>query len=590
MKRFAALVEQSFYTAIRWCLKHQAPALLVILLAVVIPIGTLNVLEYRSMAKFEKDSTETVQNQLQYILGRLVLEVHDSLRQGGGLWFHSVVDREHVELLKGNAVLRQKIVNTLQDELHKQLKDFSKELLDPMIFVLAPKSGGSWQATFPKRPQDKKYNVAALNSRDYFISLKSVEQDVGYLFYYDEPSASLILLHPISSQKLHSFEEEGPPRPIQAVMGVIFPREFLSTKQNFESLTRRGKVNRFYTTPMDDVIANANYNFRVRDERGNLIFTDLAAGQDWEKLSKQGNYITSDLTITPEQKFLTGWQFSVMTRSNLQQITNFSLGQMYWASGLVAIALVLLLVITLRAGLVAVKVSDMKSDIVSGVSHDLKTPLAGIIASAQLLASGRVSGKEETQQFSGYIVTEAQRLTEVVEKVLTLAKLESRQLKMKPAAITVPELVDQAIQSISRAFPDAMILKGGIPRGVIYGDSQALTTVLVNLMENSIRYSKDRAWVKIQAFWSQHGEKRTLHVQVEDHGVGIPAHEQPFIFQKFYRVRNGLVTDTDGTGLGLAIASQIIRAHHGHIHVESEVGVGSKFIVRLPYERPNFGS
>jgi len=516
-------------------------------------------------------------------LSRVVLETHDDLSEFGRYLFH-MQDREHTELLKGRGPMAQKIVDTIQSDLDRQ-KGFKLATMDiPTPFILWPQNKKEWSTYVPKNRNQAKYLAPIQNAKHYFSGLTADAQDVGQLFYYDAPSQLLILLHPVSSQKLYSQENRetmNPPRPIEAVMGLVITKKVFQTDY-FNILIRRTKVTRFVTNPVNTILTNADYHFQVLDERGQVIFTDT---RQWSSLASQTNYIQTKLKIEEPEKFLTGWTFEVLTKSNLTQITAYGFWQMFWASALVALMLCALFVITLKAGMVAVKVSDMKSDIVAGVSHDLKTPLAGIIASAQLLASGRVSTAEETKQFSGYIVTEAKRLTDVVEKVLTLAKLESHQITMKPIPFAVTDLVDHAIKSISCAFPQAIILKGGIPQGEISGDFQALTTVLVNLMDNAIRYSKDEPWVKVQAFWSQHGEKCTLHLQVEDRGVGIPHDEQPFIFQKFYRVRNGLVTDTDGTGLGLAIASQIVQAHRGHIQVESEEGVGSKFIVRLPNER-----
>jgi two-component system phosphate regulon sensor histidine kinase PhoR len=254
----------------------------------------------------------------------------------------------------------------------------------------------------------------------------------------------------------------------------------------------------------------------------------------------------------------------------------------------VAVLLCLLLFVLFRAGLVAVKVSRMQSDIVAGVSHDLKTPLAGILASAQLIASGRAHQPQDVQEFAGYIMAEAKRLTAVVEKVLTMARLESRQLVMRPTAVSISRLVDQAIESVRCAFPGALILKGALPDDEIQADFQALTTVLVNLIDNAVRYSGEQPRVVVSARWTSASDRRVLHLSVQDCGVGIPPEEQPLIFQKFYRVRRGLVNDTDGTGLGLAIASEIVRAHHGLIQVESRVGGGSTFTVVLPHEQSHF--
>ncbi len=583
MKNVTTVLEQKFYSAIRWCLRHQTPTLLIVLLAVIIPITTLSVIEYRSMVQYEADSTAATQAQLQYILSRLVLEVHDDTLNGGLIIFHRN-DSEHSELLKQQPSKIQILVNQLQNTRISESKKFKRSnktyrSVVEQLFIITPTPARNWRIFLPNKMVVVHARDIIQHAQNYFTHLLPQQKDVGYLFFYDQASESLVLLHAISGE-VPSFDTITAPRSIKAIIGMIIPKGSFEPKF-FKSKIRHTENNRFDTSPVDNTLSQANYYFQVTDEKGKILFTDR---KDWNKLAQNPTYIKSQLTLLPEQKFLTGWTFAVIQKSPFSQITNINIWQMGWASILVALTLGLLLFIILRAGLVAVKISDMKSDIVAGVSHDLKTPLAGIMASAQLLASGRVKGEAETKEFSGYIMSEAQRLTEVIEKVLTLAKLESSQLKMYPTKFSVQDLVNQAIKSISCAFPDTIILKGGIPDSEVFGDFQALNTVLVNLMENAIRYSREQPWIKVQAFWSQQGDKRTLHLQVEDHGVGIAPEEQTFIFEKFYRVRKGLITDTDGTGLGLAIASQIVRAHNGFIQVESEVGVGSKFTVRLPDE------
>ncbi len=579
MGHFASLLEKNFYTAMRWCFKHQPFVLVAIILAVIMPIGTLNIVEYTSMKKYEETSTQDVQQQLQYILNRLVSQIQADLLTHIS-YFHRV-DTDHALFLKGDKKINQALVDDLQGMIielrqkYKKSKDFKI-----MTFMAASTPQTPLEIIFPQVVQDPIFKAASLRARAYFLKLSPLEQDVAYLFFYDQQSELLILLHPVVPEEFVNYERIDPPRPIRVLMGLSLPKSIFNDEFFDCYLVTCSKPTRYATTtPVETFIATANYHFRVLDDRGTVLFTNT---DSWSQLERNDDYVGADLKLTAEQKFLTGWQFSVLTKATFRQITDWSIAQMLWASTGVVVILCLLLVLILRAGLIAMRVSDMKADIVAGVSHDLKTPLAGILASAQLLASGRVSGNDETREFAGYIVTEAQRLRGMVDKVLTLAKLESRQLEMHQVPINITELVDQAIQSVGCAFPGAVLLKGGIPQGEVYGDFQALLTVLVNLMENAVRYSNDPPWVKVQAFWSQSGDKRTLHLQVEDRGIGIPPGEQPFIFQKFYRVRNGLVTDTEGTGLGLAIASQIVKAHNGHIQVESEVGLGSKFTVRIP--------
>ncbi|MBC8121174.1 MAG: HAMP domain-containing histidine kinase [Gemmatimonadaceae bacterium] len=583
MKKVAVLIEQSFYVAIQWCLKHQSSTVLVILLAVVVPIGILNLLQYQSMEEYQKQGNQAMRGQLNYILNRLVLEFRDGMIKDGQSVFHAV-DEKHIALLGPDPGAPQHILNQIQTGLIKEDNKL-KSAYRLEAFMLIPDSRQQWTAIFPDSATNVQRKAAIVRARNYFLTLSPVERDVGYLFFPDFATGEIMLMHTITGELPASYTRT-PPKPIKFIMGMAIPKQAY-TREDFDSLTRRSQVTRFNPGLSNASASGADYYFQVKDERGNVLFSDR---QDWEELSRCEEHISSQITITEGQKFITGWQLAVLTQNPLKRITDRSLWQMLGVSAFMAVNLFVLLAIIFKASLVAVKVADMKSDILAGVSHDLKTPLAGIIASAQLLATGRASGPDETRQFSGYIVAEARRLTETVEKVLTLVKLESQQMQMKTSVISIPELIERAIEPVSRAFPDAVISKGNIPQGAIRADYQALTTVLMNLLDNAVRYSKGQAQVKIQAHWSQHGDKRILQLQVEDKGIGIAVDEQPFVFQKFYRVRNGLVTDTEGTGLGLAIAAQIIRAHSGHIHLHSQVGVGSKFTVSIPDERSHSGS
>ncbi|MBW4698721.1 MAG: HAMP domain-containing histidine kinase [Aphanocapsa lilacina HA4352-LM1] len=581
MSKITFAIEKNFYAAIQWSLKHQLKAMAIILLGVIVPIGTLNVLQYQSMVQYEQQGTRALQEQMQSLLGRMALRIYTDIYRGSSEVFHSV-DREHNELFSGKPGIAGTIVGALQNTSNGYMA--KKKEAQLALFIFAKEPDGSWQTYFGRSDSDNPARRSAVaRAREYFFTLPPERQDTGHQYYYDAKSEMLVLLHTMSPAPLVN-SDTPPLRPIKAVMGLTLTKK--DFKDNFKYQTQTGVTSRFDTTPLDSQLAGTTYYYQVKDEKGQVLYKDPG----WDKNVGCSDFIRADFRITPEQRFLTGWELSAITRSNFKQATERSLTQMFWASGIVAVLLGILLVVLFRAGLVAVKVSELQTDIVAGVSHDLKTPLAGIIASAQLIASGRASGAQETKQFSGYILAEARRLTAVVEKVLTMAKLESRQLLMKPAPLSVPELIDHAIGLSQVAHPQAIIARGEVATGQVTGDANALTTVLMNLIDNAVRYSGDaQPWVRVQSYWSGFGEKRILHLLVEDRGVGIPAEEQAFIFQKFYRVRNGLVSDTEGTGLGLAIASQIVNAHRGQILVESRVGIGSTFTVKIPHEQPHFG-
>jgi signal transduction histidine kinase len=586
MGNFSATIERGFYKTIQWGLKHQLRAVIVVILAVAIPFGALNAFQYQAMTQYESEGTKAVQEQLQYLLGNFVLKMYKSERERLSDGLHTQ-DNKHVAFLTEKPEIQQQTIDTAQkdfDDCTGCTADMKKPERE-IVFSLTHFKNQRWQQHFPTnvKPNLRQLSALAKASR-WFFSLSPEKRDVGYLNFYDETNEQLIHLHPISPNPI-SYELNAPPRKIKAVLGTLVSKEMIKMDLLKGLGKRRVQKSRYSHIPFDRLLTSADYYFQVQDEKGQTLYED----PEWKQSANSNWSLSSTFLITPEQTYLTNWKVSIITCNVLKKATNRAVSQMLIVSSIVAMLICVLLIILLKAGLAAVKISQMQTDIVAGVSHDLKTPLAGISASAQLLASGRADQPEEVKEFSGYILNEAKRLTAVVEKVLTLAKLETKQLPMRPEAISIVCLVDQVIESVSSAFPEATIVRGNVPDDNVSGDFQGLTTVLINLIDNAVRYSDaDIPWVQIDAEWNALGEKRDLHLRVRDRGVGIPVEEQSYIFQKFYRVRHGMVCNTEGTGLGLAIASEIIRAHHGSIQVESRPGLGSVFTVVLPYERPNF--
>ncbi|AGY57587.1 sensor histidine kinase [Gloeobacter kilaueensis] len=591
MSRFTSTIEKLFYTAIQWSLKHQLQAIAIILLGVIIPIGTLDILQYRAMVQYEEQGTAALKAQMQYLIGRTIAGAYFSYYQSYSPIFHAYDTSRHSLLFSGKPGIARQIIDILQKKNNEMIvqdkgrQPHKDERL--ALFMFAREADKNWQLSFARDSNTSPLREAAVRRAEaHFFTLSPRRQDTGFQFFYDQPTGLLMLMHTMSPVPLRGEDVVAPPRPIRAVMGVSLDKKEVTESLKYLLNRSMDKPTAFNTSPVDAALTGPSYYFQIKDERGKVLYEHPR----WRQNVDCDDFIRVDFAITPEQRFLSGWHVSAITQSNLRQATRRSQAQILIANGVVGLLIGALLVVLFRAGLVAVKVSELQTDIVAGVSHDLKTPLAGIIASAQLLSSGRARGEQETREFSGYILSEARRLTSVVEKVLTMAKLESRQLLMKPTAINVTELVNHGISLAQTAFPEAIIARGEMASGEIYGDCNALTTVLVNLIDNAVRYSGDhQPWVRVQTYWSGFGEKRVLQLLVEDRGVGIPAEEQPFIFQKFYRVRNGLVCDTEGTGLGLAIASQIVGAHKGQILVESRVGIGTTFTVKIPYEQPHFG-
>ncbi len=224
-------------------------------------------------------------------------------------------------------------------------------------------------------------------------------------------------------------------------------------------------------------------------------------------------------------------------------------------------------------------VEQMRSDFVSTVSHELRAPLTSIYGFAATLMREDVEfGEQERRTFLTYIESEAQRLTSIVDRLLSVARLDAGDLQLEIAPVDVRSLVSEVVESArSEARLNGHDFVVELPESplAVRTDPDKLRQVLANLVDNAIRFSPNGGRVTVGA--SRRGE--TIVLSVVDQGVGIPDLEQDRIFTKFYRVGDA---QTGGTGVGLFIAQGLVSALGGRITVRSAEGRGSSFVVELP--------
>ncbi|MFN2469105.1 MAG: GAF domain-containing protein [Gaiellaceae bacterium] len=226
-------------------------------------------------------------------------------------------------------------------------------------------------------------------------------------------------------------------------------------------------------------------------------------------------------------------------------------------------------------------VEQMKSDFVLTVSHELRTPLTSIYGFAEtLLRSDVAFSEEERRTFLGYIASEAERLTAIVDALLNVARLDTGDLVVHAVPMDVRGVVSEVVAGVSEASGDnGHRFVVDLPAEPLdaHADREKLRQILGQLVDNAIKYSPSGATVTIQG--SREGE--SVRLAVADEGVGIPQSEQERIFRKFYRAGDP-AGRLPGTGLGLFIAHGLVAAMGGRIWVDSTEGLGSTFAVELP--------
>jgi signal transduction histidine kinase len=222
-----------------------------------------------------------------------------------------------------------------------------------------------------------------------------------------------------------------------------------------------------------------------------------------------------------------------------------------------------------------------KTDFVSNVSHELKTPLTSIRMFSEMLAEGRVEDDAKRRQFLGIITAETARLTRLINNVLDFARLERGEKKYQFAHCDLAALARETLESY-RPHLDASAFRFTLrlpdEAVVVHGDRDALAQVMVNLLSNAEKYSGDQKEIEVKV--ARKGD--LAEFTVLDRGVGVPPGCEGKIFEQFYRAHDSLSSGIQGSGLGLTLARQISRAHGGDVTYAAREGGGSCFVLRLP--------
>jgi two-component system, OmpR family, phosphate regulon sensor histidine kinase PhoR len=231
-----------------------------------------------------------------------------------------------------------------------------------------------------------------------------------------------------------------------------------------------------------------------------------------------------------------------------------------------------------------IRLTRIKSDFISNVSHEIRTPLALISMYAETLDMGRVKTEEKKSEYYQVIYNEAQRLSGIVNRILSFSKIESGKRTYNLTKSSVNELVSRIMQSYSFHLKNKGFdyqLQPGEDLPDILLDTEAIADAFINLLDNAIKYSVDKKELKVT---TGHTDKYVF-ISVTDKGIGISKEEQSLVFDKFYRASMGnLAHIARGTGLGLTIVKNIIDAHRGKMELESTLGQGSTFRILLPME------
>jgi two-component system phosphate regulon sensor histidine kinase PhoR len=270
--------------------------------------------------------------------------------------------------------------------------------------------------------------------------------------------------------------------------------------------------------------------------------------------------------------------------------TNYVLGSMAWILGgslLFSLFIFSTFALSLFFILRQKKISEMKSDFLNNMTHEFKTPIATISLAADTITNPKVINDENSiRHFVGMIKKENSRMNKQVETILQIASLDKREIDFRFEKTSLHSIVGRAIETTEiQVHQKQGKIRTMLSAGddMVYGDTEHLTNLVNNLLDNAIKYSPEYPDITLSTENRQGG----IVLSVEDKGIGMSKSVQSRIFERFYRQASGDVHDVKGFGLGLNYVRAIVDAHKGNITVTSEPGRGSRFEIYLPLNTEN---
>jgi two-component system phosphate regulon sensor histidine kinase PhoR len=252
---------------------------------------------------------------------------------------------------------------------------------------------------------------------------------------------------------------------------------------------------------------------------------------------------------------------------------------------LLLIALTIISFLFIYRNLVAQqRLSDIKNDFISNITHELKTPIATVNVAIEALRNfGGIHNPERTKEYLDISASELQRLGLLVDKVLKISMFEKNEITLEKEKFDLVQLCSEVMDSMKLQFEQqsaVTILETSGENFIIEADKLHMTSVIYNLLDNALKYSKQNPHITVHIL----DQSQYLEIRVSDDGIGIAGEYKSKIFEQFFRVPGGDRHNIKGYGLGLSYVNNIIQRHQGFIEVESELGKGSTFITKIPFK------
>ncbi|MBR8534857.1 HAMP domain-containing histidine kinase [Carboxylicivirga sediminis] len=302
-------------------------------------------------------------------------------------------------------------------------------------------------------------------------------------------------------------------------------------------------------------------------------------------ISKANSYHPFQINLFPRDIFrgITPYELVVYFPDAASYLVK-TIGWMVSLSAIFTLFILITFFITMRTILTQKKVSQIKTDFINNMTHEFKTPIATIsLATDSILTPTIINNEEHIKGFLKIIKEENSRMNSHVERVLQMSQIEKKDFSVVKASHDIHELILRAVDNMQLLANEtngkiSTSLKAEL--SVFLVDEIHFTNVIVNLLENALKYAKEQPLVTLSTINNNNG----IVIKIADNGIGMTREQQNKIFEKFYRAAGGNVHNVKGFGLGLSYVKAVIDAHHGSISVKSKISVGTEFSIQLPYK------
>ncbi len=361
----------------------------------------------------------------------------------------------------------------------------------------------------------------------------------------------------------------------------------------FEETSTKNYFNNSYRQKIDTAVLDSILSSELKKQnirtRHNYFVSSMYPGSphhsdlSYAETSEDSLGVVYKVSLSPSRRFIDP-EYLIVRFPNQEGDVIKGMWPLLVTSSVVIIILIFSFYYIMANNLKEKKLSVIKNDFISNMTHEFKTPISTISLASEMLNDSSIAQTPEKQQrYVKMIRDENKRLSVLVESILQTSILDKGEFILKLSEVDVHEIISSAINNTQlligqRNGSVQTFLKA--QRFKLQADRVHLTNIIFNLMDNAIKYSRDNPEIVISTYNTAEG----IMIEIKDNGIGISKENQRKIFDKFYRVPTGNVHNVKGFGLGLSYVLAVVLKHHGTISVTSEVGKGSTFKVHLPFD------